>query len=228
MYNLNMTEKIFNNLGDSLSGVIINLIDFLPNVLIAILLVFVGWVFGSILGRSVDHLLAISRINKALNSAGIANLSKASGLNLSVGKVLNELVKWGVFIAFVVAASETVGLNQFTAFLALILSYIPNVIAAVLILVATILISNFVYKISNGSAKLAGVDHGGVGAVAKYAVLTVGILAALLQLRIASDLMELIFTGLVAAISIATGIAFGLGGKSAAERMISKVEDHFK
>lgn len=221
-------ENIFNTVGNSLSNVIYNLIDFVPVIIVALLLVIVGWIFGSILGRSVEHLLAISKINKALNSAGLDELSKASGINLSLGKVLNELVKWGVFIAFVIAASETVGLNQFTAFLALLLAYIPNVIAAVLILVATILISNFVYKISNGSAKLVGVDHGAVGALAKYAIIVVGILAALLQLRIATDFMEVLFTGIVASISIASGIAFGLGGKGAAERLLSKVEDHFK
>ena len=69
---------------------------------------------------------------------------------------------------------------------------------------------------------------GAAGAIAHYSILVVGVLAALAQLRIATGFMEILFTGVVASISLALGLAFGLGGRDAAARAIERMEDRIK
>jgi len=219
---MNILENTTNALGYSLSNIIIGIISFLPTLLLAFILVMLGFLFGGILGRAVAHLLSILKIDSTLAKMGM----KSSTFSLS--KILYVIVKWAIVIAFVMAATDVLGLNQFTNFLQLILAYIPNVIVAALILVSTFLLSDFVAKLVSGSADAAGINGAAAGAISRYSILVVGCLAALAQLHIATGFMEILFTGLVASISLALGLAFGLGGRDAASRAIEKMESHFK
>jgi hypothetical protein len=223
---MNTLQNTTNVLGESLTNVIIGLINFLPNILIAILIVIIGWVSGGILGRAVSHLISILKIDNALKLAGLSHM--LNGVNFSVSKLLGGTVKWGIIIAFLMAATQQVGLDAFAGFLWVIVGYIPNVIVAAMILVASFLLADFVSKTVSSSAKAAGVNGGIAGAISRYSIVTVGVLAALSQLKIASGFTEILFTGLVAAVSLALGLAFGLGGRDAAAKMLNKMENHFE
>lgn len=223
---MNTLQNSANVLGESLTNVIIGLINFLPNLVIALILAILGWLFGGILGRAVSHLVSILKIDNALKSAGFHQM--INGVNFSVSKILGGTVKWGIVIAFLMAATQQVGLDAFAGFLWVILGYIPNVIVAAMILVASFLLADFVAKMVSSSAQAAGVRGGAAGAISRYAIVIVGVLAALAQLKIASGFMEILFTGIVASASLALGLAFGLGGKDAAAKMLNKMENHFE
>ncbi len=220
---MNTLDYTVANLGDALAGVVTQVIYFLPSLIIAIVLVIIGFVFGSILGRAVSHLVSILKIDRALDKAGLSKVMHGN-MRITVSDILGGLVKWSVIISFLMAATQQLGMDAFAGFLWEILAYIPNVIVAALILVSTFLLADFVGKLVEGSAGAAGMKGGAAGAVAHYAILIVGVLAALAQLKIATGFMEILFTGLVAAISLALGLAFGLGGRDAAGRAIEKVE----
>ena len=215
-----------NILGESLTNVIIGIINFLPNLLIAFILALLGWVFGGILGRAVSHLISVLKIDNALKMAGLSQMM--NGVNFSVSKILGGIVKWGIIVAFLMAATQQVGLDAFAGFLWIILGYIPNVIVAAMILVSTFLLADFVAGIVSVSAKAAGMRGGVAGAISRYSIIIVGVLAALAQLKIASGFMEILFTGVVASVSLALGLAFGLGGKDAAAKALNKMENHFE
>lgn len=223
---MNTLNYTLTNLGGSLTSVWHSVITFLPNVIIALVLLLAGWILGGILGRAVMHLVSLLRIDSALQKAGLDNLFNGMHKKVSVARAIGALVRWTIIIAFVIAATEQVGLYAFSGFLYAILSYIPDVLVAGLILIATFLLGNFVGGLVDGSAKVAGVSSGVAGIVARYAIIIVGILAALAQLQIAAGFMQILFTGLVAAISLALGLAFGLGGRDAASRAIEKMKDN--
>ena len=219
MYTITNTTQA---LGASLTDVIIKVINFLPSILIAILLVILGWVCGGILGRATAHLVSLLKIDQALQAAGITEV--VNGVKFSVGKSLGAVVKWGLVIAFLMTATQVVHLDSFAGLLWVIISYIPNVIVAAMILISAILLADFVSKLVAGSAKAAGVSHHMASLGAKYTIVIVGVLAALSQLKIAGGFMSILFAGIVAALSIALGLAFGLGGRDAAARAIEKIE----
>ena len=219
---MNIFENTTNLLGYSLANMLTGIINFLPSLLIALLLVILGFLFGGILGRAVSHLISILKIDQALKKVGFNNP------NIKVAHILGLLTKWTVIISFVMTATEVLGLTQFTNFLQLILSYIPNVLVAALILVSTFLLADFVAKLVSHSASAAGVKGEMAGVVSKYAIVVVGVLAALAQLHIATGFMEILFTGVVASISLALGLAFGLGGRDAAARAVEKLENTLK
>lgn len=212
-------------LGQALVDTGMTLIAFLPSVIIAVVVFILGFAAGSILGRAIAHLVAVTRLDRALHRAGFDKLSERTGVPISVAGFLGTLTKWFVVVAFTIASAEILGLNQVTQLLRDILVYIPQVIIAAIILVIAALIGDFVGKLVVHSARGIGVKGQFAAQVAKWSIIVVGgIFPALTQLRIAQGLVEVLFTGIVFAFSLALGLAFGLGGRDAAARTIEKMK----
>jgi small-conductance mechanosensitive channel len=143
---------------------------------------------------------------------------------------LGALVKWFVILVFLIAALQILGLTQVTYFLqAVVTSFLPNVIIAVLILLVTAVIAEIAQGVVAGAARAAGITAAGfAGTAVRWAIWIFGILAALSQLQIAQGVLQTLFTGVVVALSLAFGLAFGLGGQDAASAFLSKVRNEIK
>jgi hypothetical protein len=213
-------------LGQALVDTGMTLISFLPNVIIAIVIFGLGWAFGTVLGRAVHHLISVLRIDNALHKAGFDTLSERAGIHVSVAGFLGGTVKWLVIVAFTIASAEILGLSQVTQLLRDILIYIPQVIIAAIILVISMLLGDFVSRLVSHSARATGVRGEFAAQMSKWAIVIVGgVFPALTQLRIAQGLVEVLFTGVVFAASLAIGLSFGLGGRDAAARAIEKIKN---
>jgi len=129
-----------------------------------------------------------------------------------------------LILVFLMAATDILKLVQVTNFLNSIILYLPNVVVAAVILAVAFLVANFVYAVVKGSTKVAGIVSATLLAtVAKWAIVIFGFLAALIQLGIASSLINTLFIGLVAMLALAGGLAFGLGGKDEAAAILKKI-----
>jgi hypothetical protein len=167
----------------------------------------------------------VLRIDDALKAAGLNEAAKEAGFTLDVGRFLGTLVMWFMVLVFLVASLGILGLNNVTIFLQqVVLLYLPQVIVASLILILGAIVAEVVKDIVAGSARAAGAHAANLaGAVAKWAIWITAIMAALNQLQVASAFIQTLFTGVVVALSLAFGLAFGLGGKEAAARTIEKI-----
>ena len=134
-------------------------------------------------------------------------------------------MRWFVIIAFLIASFEILGLTQVNDFLkGVVLGYLPNVIASVLILMVAVVLADVVRKAVVTGIQAAGISSANfLGSVAKWAIWIVAFFAALSQLGIAPAVLQTLFTGVVIALSLALGLSFGLGGQDAASRYIEKV-----
>lgn len=212
-------------LGQALVDTAMTLISFLPNVIIAVIIFALGWAAGSILGRAVAHLITVLRIDSALGRAGLTKLSERAGVKISLAGFFGGVTKWMVIVAFTIASAEILGLTQVTQLLRDILVYIPQVIIAAIILVIATIVGDFVARLISHSVRATGVKGEFAAQMAKWAIIIVGgIFPALTQLHIASGLVEVLFTGLVFAISLALGLSFGLGGRDAAAKAIERMK----
>lgn len=215
----------FDILGQALVDTSMTLIAFLPNVIIAVIIFALGWAFGAVLGRAVSHLISVLRIDNALHKAGLDTVSERAGIRVSLAGFLGGTVKWLVIVAFTIASAEILGLTQVTQLLRDILMYIPQVIIAAIVLVMAMLIGDFVARLVSHSVKATGMKGEFAAKVAKWSIIIVGgIFPALTQLRIAQGLVEVLFTGVVFALSLSIGLAFGLGGRDAAARAIERMK----
>jgi Conserved TM helix len=212
-------------LGQALLDTGMTLISFLPSVIIAIVIFALGWIFGTVLGQAVNHLVAALRIDRALHQAGFDKLSERAGIRVSLAGFFGGITKWLVVVAFTIASAEILGLSQVTQLLRDILVYIPQVIIAAVILVISMLLGDFVSRLVSHSVKATGMNGEMAAQMSKWAIIIVGgVFPALTQLRIAQGLVEVLFTGVVFAVSLALGLSFGLGGRDAAARAIEKVK----
>ncbi|TSC66979.1 MAG: small-conductance mechanosensitive ion channel [Parcubacteria group bacterium Gr01-1014_72] len=165
----------------------------------------------------IDNILRGARVEEALRRAG---------LNLDSGAFLGALVKWFIIIVFLVASLDVLGLNDVNAFLqGVVLSYLPRVIAAVLILLVSVVIAEFMERVVVHAARAASVQSAHfLGTVTRWSIWIFAVLSALLHLGIAAPLVQTIFTGIVVAISLAVGLSFGLGGQDAAGKFIDRLK----
>ena len=200
-------------------------VAYLPAILAAIIVFLIGWVIGIILYRVVVEIVKVLHIDDALKAAGLNDAAKHAGFNLDIGRFLGTLVEWFIILVFLVASLDILGLTRVTIFLqTVVLLYLPQVIVASLIIILGAIVAEVVKGLVTGSARAAGARSGNfAGTVAKWAIWITAIMAALTQLGIATQLLETLFTGIVIALSLAFGLAFGLGGKEAAARTIEKI-----
>jgi len=214
----NVLQSSFNDLWFTVAS-------FLPQLLAAVIIFIIGWIVGVVLYRVVDQIVKVLRVDEALKAAGLNEAAREAGFNLNVGAFLGTLVQWFVVVVFLVASLDVLGLNRVTIFLQqVVLLYLPQVIVAVLILILAAIVAEAVKNIIASSARAAGAHSGNLaGTVAKYAIWVTAVLAVLNQLGVATEFVQTLFTGLVVAVSLAFGLAFGLGGKEAAARTIERV-----
>ncbi|MAF20384.1 MAG: hypothetical protein CMI55_01740 [Parcubacteria group bacterium] len=209
----------------SLQTLWIGFVGFVPSLLGAIIVFIIGWVIAALLGRLAAQIIGVLRIDSILEKIGFKKSLSRANLKLDSGKFIGELVKWFFIIVFLMAATDILRLPQVTEFLRKVLLYIPQLIVAVLILLAAVLIANFLQRLVKASVEAAGFGSANfLGSVTKWAILVFAILAALLQLGIVPSLIQTLFTGVVAALVISSGLAFGLGGKELATQILNKLK----
>jgi len=209
----------------SLQDLWFGFMSFVPNLLGAIILFIIGWIVGSILGKAVNQLITALKVDKLLQNAGANVAFEKAGLRLDVGRFLGEIVKWFLIVVFLMASLEILGLTQVNDFLReSVLYYLPKVIIAAFVLIIATFIAGLMKRIITASAKAANATSANMlGSIASYAIWIFAFVIALSELGIASQFMQIIFTGLIAMLAIAGGLAFGLGGRDAASRSIEKV-----
>ncbi len=203
----------------------VGVINFVPNLVIALVILVLGWLIGALLGRAVWQVIKSLKVDEALRRAGLETFLRRGGVDLDSGAFLGALVKWFVIVVFLVAAFDVLGLSQVNLFLQeVVLGYLPRVIAAALVLLVGGVVGDVAGRVVLTAAKTAGVHSAHfASAVAKWALWIFAILVALSQLGIATAFSQTLFTGLVIAISLALGLSFGLGGQEAASRYIERL-----
>lgn len=200
-------------------------IMFIPKFLVAIIIFIIGWIIAVALEKLVVKIIRAFKVDKVFQSLGFEQPLQRAGFRLDIGAFIGGLIKWFLIIVFLVASIDVLGLTQVNAFLRdVVLAYLPNVIVAALILVVAAFIANATSRVVVGSARAANVPSAHVlGGMTKWSIWVFAILAALYQLGIAGVFAQTLFTGFVAMLAIAGGLAFGLGSKDTAGRYVERL-----
>lgn len=202
------------------------IISFLPVLIMALLVLLLGLLLSSVLKEAIIRLADMVKIDSLVAKLEVGDALDNTGFELSLSKMAGWFVKWFIIILTLVAVADILGWNQVTNFLAQVMNYIPNVIIAVIILFVGILLGNFTRDIIAGAFSAAKVKTGHILAgLAKWAIIVFSFMAALVQLGIAQALIQVLFTGFVAMIALAGGLAFGLGGRDHASEAIKIIKE---
>ena len=197
----------------------------LPNIVGAVLIFSIGWIIAGIFKRLTLRTLKVLQLEPFAEKVGIANALKKVGATVSPPELIGELIKWIVILVFLAPTVEILGLTQVTSILNSVLLYIPNVLVAVIIVMVGVIFADLTSQFVRGSAVALGAGTSNfLAAISKYAITTFVFLAALTQLGIAQQLIATLFTGFVAMVAIAGGLAFGLGGKDTAVEILEEIK----
>ena len=202
---------------DSLTRVV----SYIPNVIGALVVLLIGIVVAWALKTVIVKLLGYVQLKPITETIG---LDKVISTKVDIVGILGELVKWIVIIVFLIPALEILSLTQVNEVLQGVVAYIPNVVAAVFIVMIGTIVADLVAKVISGAVETIGAKTAAALAdLARYSIITFVLLAALTQLGIATSLIERLFTGVVALFAIAGGLAFGLGGQDAAKDFVNRL-----
>lgn len=200
-------------------------IQFAPKLIIALVLFIVGWVLGNLVAKAFEQVFAALKIDRLFQSIGTDNLFRKAGMNLNTGYFVGEVAKWFVILVFLLPSLNLVGLNDIAAFLKEdVLGFLPRVIVAAFILIIATVVSEGLSKTVVAGSRSMGLSSANMlGTIAKYSVWVFAFIIALGQLGVADYYMGVLFTGIIFMVALGGALAFGLGGRDAAARFISKV-----
>lgn len=217
-----MPEQITNftsTMWTGLSTGFARFMNFIPSLLGALVILVAGWYIAKFVGRMIERVLMVARLETVVEKAHIGSYLPRDrrGRSLHLSTVLGVMAKWFIFLVFVQAGANTLGVVQVTEIINRIILFIPHVVVATAILVFGAWAANFCSElVERSTAKLNLAGPNIPARLVKYGILGFSVIAAAHQLGIATNLINILFTGLVASLALAFGLAFGLGGKDAA------------
>jgi hypothetical protein len=193
----------------------------IPRIIGFIVILIIGWLISGVLASAVAALLRAVRFNDLAQRSGLTGFIQNMGLRTDTAGVLANIVKWFVRLIVLVVAFDALGLPAVSAVLQQFLLWIPNLVVAMVILVIAGLAANALGNLIRGSAAQAGLGNPDLLAtIARVAVWGFGIVVAVNQIGVAQTLVNTLFMGLIGALALALGLAFGLGGRDTAGQIV--------
>ena len=206
-----------------------NLTEISPPIFWAGLVLLVGILIAKWLGQISVAFLNKIKLNQLLKRMGLEEALVKIDARLNAPKFFGEIVKWFFVIVFLMLSTGILGLTQFSQFLEKVIGYFPNIFISCLIFLVAAFLADFSQKIVVGTLEEEKITYSRfLGRLFRWAIWLFAILAILYQLQITPSLILAIFIGMVATTSIALGIAFGLGGKDLAAKILKELEEKFK
>lgn len=211
----------------SLQSLWINFLSFVPSLIGAILVLIFGLIISVMLGKFAKKLVKLTRLDSMSEKVGLKQELSNFGIKASFASIIAWVVKWFFYIATFIAVVDILNIRQLTVFLEKLVMYLPNVIVAIIILAVGLVVAKVLKKVSVQALQTMSISHkiaNFLGSLAKWAVFIFAFMAALVQLGIATNLIQILFTALVFMLALAGGLAFGLGGKVHAGKVLDWIE----
>lgn len=193
----------------------------LPMVLTAAALVLAGWLIGRLVSWAARRGIA-AIVTRLAKQPALAGAMESSGAATQLPRVVGAFTFWVVFVLFLAAAMETLGLPVVTASLSRAANYLPNVLAALLLVIAGIVGGKIVGNAVTRAATASGMALGSViGNTVRGTIVLVAIVVAIEQVGIQADLLVVMVAVVVGATLAGAGLAFGLGARSAVSNIVA-------
>ncbi|MFL5466596.1 MAG: mechanosensitive ion channel family protein [Gemmatimonadaceae bacterium] len=198
----------------------------IPRILGFIVIVAIGWFVSSVLARAVTGLLRAVRFDELMQRSGLADFMNKMGTGKDSAEIVVGLVKWLVRIVVLLVAFDVLGLPAVSDVMRQLLLWLPNLVVAIFVLFIGGIAARALGNVVRGATAEGGfANPETLSNVVRTTVWAFAIVVAINQLGIATNLINTLFVGLVSALAIALGIAFGLGGRDLAARTLENWYD---
>lgn len=199
--------------------------NFFPRLLAVIVILFFGWICAKAVCIGVKRVLELVQFDKFADKSGLEAFLKHGDMDLTLSSIISRVVYWLVILLFVITGTNMLGLSEVAQMLNQLANYLPKIIVAILVMIFGTLLARFVNRLI--FAWLHSIKFDGaltVSTSAEYAIQILALFIALEQLDIGTQILTALFIILFGAIFLALAIAFGLGGKDWAAKIINDMQ----
>lgn len=209
------------DIGESFQNAMDRLVGFLPNLLAFLVILLVGYIISRIVAAVIGKVLAKVGLDRRLQESSSHNYVDRVMPGASASRGIARAVFWLVFLFFLSLAIGSLGIPAATVFIGQLLGYLPNVIAAIVIFVIAAILAGVVARAS--SRLMAGSPTGKiVSTVLPALVMVIALFMILQQLQIAPPIVQIAFAATMGALALGLALAFGLGGRPVAQRLLEE------
>jgi len=203
--------------------------QFLVNVLLVVIILIIGWIIAKIIKTLVTKLLRGIKVDQLSDQINLDSILAKGGISYSLSELIGVICYWLALLVTFVVAVNAIGLTVAADLLNRVVLYVPNIIAAVFILILGMFVATLLSNIVKTAANNAGLSQAKLlGKVVEVAVIIFAVAITLEQLGIAAKIIELTITVLLASLGLSVALAFGLGCKDIAARFISDLIENLK
>lgn len=189
--------------------------EFVPALFGALVILFAGYLLAKLIEKGAYRLLRAVRFNDVLDRGGVLEAVARSGTPLNPARVVSAFLFWGVMFSVLLVAANAIGLESLAAVFSELLSYIPGIIAALVIVIVGIVLGEFVEGLLRAAA--GAVDGGAlIARIGRVSVIVLAVFMALQELGVATNIVTTAFAILFGAVALGLGLAFGLGNRELA------------
>lgn len=221
---MNQAEYFSTVLTDSLSTLLNQLAAVIPRLIAAVILFILGMILARWSKWLVVRLLRALGIKKVVKGSPLEKFLEKAEIANKIDRLIGDIVRWLILLVFAIASVNILGLETVSLLLTDLLTYLPNVLAAIIILVIGTLLAGIVESLTKGAISSVSMATARmVSRFASYLVMIFTLLAATAQLGIAENLIYILFIGFVAMLALGLGLAVGLGAKD----LVSKILDEW-
>ncbi|HEX8982601.1 MAG TPA: hypothetical protein VF792_07525 [Ktedonobacterales bacterium] len=197
------------------------LFKFIPALLGAIIILLIGWIIARVARALVLKALTLIHFDQVMARTGLPELFDRAGVRADPARLLSGLVYWFLFLIFVVAAANALGVPTITAVITSIVLFLPNVFVAIVIMLIGMVLARFVADLVRGvmhSSNIAGENF--VAGLARWSILAFAFILALDQLNISQAIVQTLFASVAGGLALGLALAFGLGGRDTAKSIV--------
>ncbi|MCB0154734.1 MAG: mechanosensitive ion channel [Anaerolineae bacterium] len=207
---------------ESLSNLVGRAIEFTPRILSAFVILLIGWIVAKFLKNLVQRLADRIGFNQAIERTGLADGLSQAQISQTPSAMLGIFIFWLIFLNFLMAAVESLGLAVVVAQLQALIAYLPHLLSAIFALIVGALLAQFVGQLTQAGVASMGVEfHRAIGQAVRGILLLVTMIVAVEQLGLDVSVLTNIVTYLIAIIVAGLALAFGLGGREVARNVLA-------
>ena len=196
---------------------------FLPRLLVAIVVLFGGWLLAKVARFAVARGLRAINFNVLTERSGLDSFLRQGGMQGDTSGLFGWLVYWLVILAALIIAFNGLGLTYITDLLGRVVLFVPNVFVALIILAFGAYFARFVGDAVMTYCRSVGMREASfIGKLAQYAIMVFVVLIALDQINVGGNIVRVSFLIMLGGVVFALSLAFGLGGRDVAARMLER------
>lgn len=213
----------------SLNQFLVQVVNFVPKLLAVVVILFFGWIIAKLVRTAVKHILELVKFDNFAEKSGLEAFMNSGDVNITLSGIISQVVYWLVIIMFIITGANMLGLTEVAQLLHDLAAYLPRIILAILVMIFGTLLARFINRLVFAWLHSIKFERALlVSTSVEYGIQILALFIALEQLGIGVQLINSLFVIVFGAIFLALALAFGLGGRDRAAKVIEELSNKNK